>query len=34
MKELAADFRPTLKKDINPDEILAKKRAAKAAAAG
>ena len=32
MAELSSDFKPTLKKDFNPDEILAKKRAAKLAA--
>jgi len=31
MAELAADFKPTLKKNVNPEEILAKKRAAKLA---
>lgn len=34
MKELDPSFRPTLKKDIDPSEILAKKAAARAAAAG
>jgi len=28
MAELSADFKPTLKKDVNPEEILARKRAA------
>ena len=34
MAGLPSDFKPTLKKDVNPDEILAKKRAAKLAAEG
>lgn len=34
MAELSADFKPTLKKNIDPAEILAKKRADKLAAEG
>jgi hypothetical protein len=34
MAELSADFKPTLKKNIDPNEILARKRAAKLATEG